>query len=94
MDFKSKESIWFTEFIKQICIENKYTESYLLGSVDSIDESKLSIGKNKKVRDVSEILREDKNIAVVNKNPIKLQYAYDNKQEIKNIGVKWVKWVK
>jgi hypothetical protein len=50
-------------------------KSYLLGSSSyKIENQKLSIDKNKKVRRILDKLRNNKDINVVNKNPTKLQF--------------------
>ncbi len=72
---KSEESIMLTDLIKQVCDEDEYLKPYFVGSSKKIGDGKsLSLDKNRKVRRVSEILCNDKNVVVVNKKPIKLQF--------------------
>jgi replicative DNA helicase Mcm len=73
--------ISFNDLIKQICFENEYIKSYLLGSnckkTNEEIDILLRIDRNKKVRRIKNILCNDKNIAIINKNPIILQHKED-----------------
>jgi len=73
---KKDDSILYTDLLKQVCEKNESVKSYLLGSSsEKIEDQKLLCGeKNKKVRKILEILRNNKDVKVVNKNPIKLQF--------------------
>lgn len=63
------------ELMKQVCEENDYIRSYLVTPSKKVEENKsLRLDKNKKVRKIWELLRNDDNVAVVNKNPITLQF--------------------
>jgi DNA replicative helicase MCM subunit Mcm2 (Cdc46/Mcm family) len=66
--------VLFSELIKGICIENENLRSYLLGTAKIMDEKKLTMEGNKKVRKICEKLRSHKNVELINKNPIKLRY--------------------
>ena len=71
-----------SEIIKQVCVENKHHRYYLLNSKAlPIDENILSMDKNKKIRKVSDTLRVDSEVKVVNKNPIKFVFD-DNSLEV------------
>jgi DNA replicative helicase MCM subunit Mcm2 (Cdc46/Mcm family) len=82
----SKEPLLLTEIIKQVCIENDNSRSYLIGSCKTTDESKLKMENNKKIRTVVDLLRNDKNVMTINKNPIKLQYKDDDMLEERSDG--------
>ena len=70
----SKEPILLTELVKQVCTENENSKSYLIGADRAIDESKITIEKNKKVRTVDESVTQR-------------QEYYDHKQKSNKITV-------
>ncbi len=76
-----KNPILFTELIKRVCVENGYIKSYLVGSLEKMEDHKLGSDRNKKVRRICELLRSNKNIVVVNKSPIKLQFRDDGNDQ-------------
>ena len=85
----SKHSnISFIYLIKQVCVENEYIKSYLLGSNNKNEDidKLLSIDRNKKVRRIKNILCNNKNITIVNKNPIKLKFIEDENVLVSQIG--------
>jgi DNA replicative helicase MCM subunit Mcm2 (Cdc46/Mcm family) len=73
---KKDNSIVYTDLLMQVCGKNESVKSYLLGSSSDKmkDQTLLSIDKNKKVRNILDILRNNKDINVVNRTPIKLQF--------------------
>ena len=81
---KNETPILFMDLIRLACIESEYIRSYLLGTSKEIDEHKLSQENNKKVRRIKEILSNEKNVMVVNKSPIKLQFK-ENIEEKQNL---------
>ncbi len=65
----------FTELIKQVCDEDEYIESYLVGPSKKFEDRKSpSLERNKKVRRIWELLRYNENVVTVNKSPTKLQF--------------------
>ena len=71
---RKETPILFMDLIRQACNESEYVKSYLMGPSKDIEEHKLSQENNKKVRRIKEILSNEKNIMVVNKSPLKLQF--------------------
>jgi replicative DNA helicase Mcm len=72
-----EKQITYTELLGQVCDDSEYIKSYLLGSNLKKTEDKhklLSSDKNKKVRKILERLRNQENIKIVNKNPVKFQF--------------------
>lgn len=73
----------FSEVIEQVCTENERCRSYLLGSSRTINNEEninrlTTLSNNKKLRKISELIRNDKDIILVNKNPITLSYNFNN----------------
>jgi DNA replicative helicase MCM subunit Mcm2 (Cdc46/Mcm family) len=71
---KKEIPVLFTDLIIKACTESEYIKSYLLGPSKDIEEHKLSQENNKKVRRIRELLSNEKNVMVVNKSPLKLQF--------------------
>lgn len=78
---KKEIPILFTDLIRQSCTESEYIKSYLLGPSKEIEECNLSQENNKKVRRIKEILSNEKNVMVVNKSPIKLQFNENDEEK-------------
>ncbi len=73
---KKDNSIVYTDLLMQVCGKNESVKSYLSGSSSDKmkDQTLLSIQRNKKVRNILDILRNNQDIDIVNKTPMKLQF--------------------
>lgn len=94
LKFNKHAPIVIVDLFYQICVENEYLCSYLLGPCKEIDKSKLAIDKNKKTRRIWEKLQTCPNVTVVNKSPIKIQFNgyYEDQEFLTDLESKWSEW--